>query len=252
VTLKKEWVDFVHRLAFEKPRYYSGPQKILQGQTWKVKRDDFFDDSLSLQSFGYSDNGNKMSALKRNYFNKEKVRAARKLVKQKWEQRTYGSAGFPLTHQVKHNQDFCMQACTVTHFPSGGLEVCIFYRVTEPIKKFGADLIFLRDIVLPRFDRVKSIEHVTFMFSNISWHPMFICTFLAHHDNPISFMKKVKFDDPKWHEGICKWAIKYLFEAETDWVQNFSIAKQNALAMERLMNKKTKRKLRRYFEEFRK
>jgi hypothetical protein len=246
-----EWVNWVDDLAFQEPRYYSGPQKIFQGKMWQVPGSMFFDNSINMQTFGYTENGNKMSFLKRHYYNREKIIEARKTVKKKWDQNSYGSASFELKNITKHRQDFCMQSCTVTHYPAGGLEVCIFYRVTEPIKKFGADLVFLKEVVLPRFNRIKSIETITFMFSNISWHPMFICTYLAHHHEPVEFMRSISNHDPKWHKGICKWAIKYLFEGETSWVQNFSIARQNLAAMKRLMDKETEQELKDYFEEFR-
>jgi len=249
--MKGLWVRFVEDLALDEPqRYYSGPQKILHGVMWKVPGPIFFDDSLSLSDFGYADNGNKMTQLKRNYYNRTDVRRARQIVKTKWQQRSYGSAGFTFRNIEKASQDFCLQSATVTHFPSGGLEVVVFYRVTEPIKKFGADIIFLRESILGRFDRIKSIERITFVFSCISWHPMFICTYLSHHPDPIGFMESVEANE-KWHKAICKWAIKYLFEGETDWVQKFSVARQNYNAMKKLMDKDKRRDLEKYFEQFR-
>jgi len=194
------------------------------------------------------------SKLKRHYYDREKTRAARNVVKNKWEQRTYGSAGFPLIGEVKKwtKQDFCMQACTATHYPRGGVRICVFYRTTEIIKKFGADLIFLRDVVLPRFDRIKSIHEITFMFSNITVHPMFFPTLLAHHPAPVSFLEAVRIEDERFHTGICKWMTKYLLEGETSWVQKFSQAKQTHKAMLRLMDKSTQRQLKSYFREHKK
>lgn len=248
--LKSHWVSFIDDLAMADARYYSGPQKILQGRTWVVPGKLMFDRSVDLQTFGYKESGNKMSQLRRNYYNRESMKKAYKGILRAHEQRTYGSAQFSLRNIEKAKQDFCMVSGTATHYPAGGIEICIFYRVTEPIKKFGADLVLLGSI-LRRFNHIKYVENVTFMFSNLSWHPMFICTYLAYHPEPVLFLKAVKANDPKWHKGICKWAIKYLFEADSKWVQNFSIAKQNAQAMDRLMDDETKEDLRNYFEEYR-
>ena len=248
--LIRYWVDFCSEQALRPAYYMSGVQKIIQGAVWVVPRDILFDKTTDITDFGYSAKGNKMRSLKKHYFNKEKTKYARKLVKTKWEQRSYGSCGFPLTGDQKKwtKQDFCMQSCTVTHYPAGGLKICIFYRTTEVIKKFGADLIFIRRVILPRFDRIKSIDDVTFMISNLTVHPMFFTTLLAHHYEPIDFLEKIRHKDPRYFNGICKWMGKYLFEGETSWIQKFSQAKQTHLAMKRLMSDDRLEELRSYFK----
>ncbi len=142
-----------------------------------------------------------------------------------------------------------MSSCVVTYYPRGGLRVVIFYRTTEIIKKFGADLIFLREVVLPRFNRIKSIDNVSFVFSNLTVHPMFFTTLLAHHPSPILFLSRIKNSDSHFHKGIERWMRKYLFEGETSWVQKFSQAKQTHAAMKRLMTEETQQKLKQYFIE---
>lgn len=252
--LISSWVRICEELALSPAYYMSGVQKIVQGKSFVIKRDELFDMTTGIEDFGYSERGTKIKALKRHYFNRERTIAARKMVKTKWDQGSYGSCGFPLTGIEKRGwtkQDFCMHSCTVTHYPSGGLKVCVFYRTTEVIKKFGADLIFLRQVVLPRFDRIKSIDDVTFMFSNVTIHPMFFTTLLAHHPSPIEFLEKIRKTDERYFNGICKWMSKYLYEGETSWVQKFSQAKQTHAAMLRLMEEKRLVQLRKYFRRYR-
>lgn len=250
--LKDRWIELCESLSLGEARYYSGVQKIIHGVIWEVSGEEFFDDSLTIQDFGYSPTSDaKLKALKRHYYDPVRTFQAKKIIKTKYEQKSYGSAGFPLTGKTKTwtKQDFCMQAATVTYYPSGNMNVCVFYRTTEIIKKFGADLIFLRTVVLPRFHKIKSIDKITFMFSNVTVHPMFYTTFLAHHPSPIKFLRRLKKQDPKFHMGLEKWMRKYLFEGDTNWVQKFSQARQTHAAMKRLMDKKTEELLRSYFDE---
>lgn len=250
MTLLTQWLEFVTRQSLSAPFYMSGVQKIRRNVVLTLPGDEFFDGMVGIESFGYVGTGGKLKILERHYLNHERRDAALELIKLKCEQRSYGSVQFPLTGEVKKwtNQDFCMSSCTVTYFPGPKLEVTIFYRTTEIIKKFGADLIFLRDVVLPSFHALQSIDHVTFVFSNLTVHPMFYTTFLAHQLQPITFLKLLDRHDPRFHQGVQKWMQKYLFEGETSWVQKFSQAKQTLAAMERLMDDRTERKLKQYFK----
>lgn len=247
-TMKAAWVQFCMALALREADEISGVQKIVHHVSMKVPGDLFFDGSIDLSMFGYSERGNKMESLKRHYLDRDKMLASVGIIEERVEQSKYGSCGFPLTGEVKKwtKQDFCMQAATVTNYKDG-LRVVVFYRTTEVIKKFGADLIFLRDVVLPRFNDVKSISSVTFSFSNVTVHPMFFPTLLSHVDDPVSFLKGIKSEDRKFHEGIEKWMTKYILEGEGSWVQKFSQARQTHAAMLRLMHKKKQRDLRKYF-----
>lgn len=248
MTLIKSWVRLCSDMALAKASHYSGDQKIIHGAVHTIQFKDFH--GAKLENFGYSEKGNKIKALMRHYYDEGKTKSAGVIVRERAIDRKYGSAGFPLTGEVKKwtNQDFCMQSCTVTYVPDEGLKVIVFYRTTECIKKFGADLIFLRDVVFPRFERIRSIDQVTFMFSNLTVHPMFFPTLLAHHDEPVEFLKEIKAKDKKFHKGIVKWMTKYLFEADNSWVQKFSQARQTHKAMTRLMSVDTMKQLKGYFQ----
>ena len=208
-----------------------------------------------LSSFGYAESGShKMTSLKRHYLNEDARDKALEKLSIIVSKKRYGSVGFPLTGEEKTwtKQDFCIQAITITNGTTS--EDCpgvvhVFYRTTEIIKKFGADLVFLRDEVLPPVEEICKLNSINFYFSNLTVHPMFFPTLLSHINDPVTFLEDIKVEDANFHRGIVKWMTKYLEEGETSWVQKFSQARQTHSAMLRLMAPRKRRLLKWYFKK---
>lgn len=238
------WSIFCSSMAKEEADYFSGVQKILHNRSAYINIKSIGD----IEDFGYSEKGNKIKSLRKHYLNEEQLDNAVRLIKDRVDKRRYGSAGFPLTGDVKKwtKQDFCMQAATITYVPNKKLQVAVFYRTTEVIKKFSADLVFLKDIVLSRIPDVS--YNVKFNFSNLTVHPMFFPILLAHVDNPVKLLKSIEESDKKFYVGIEKWMTKYLFEGETSWVQNFSQARQVHKSMLELTDPKQLDEIKRVFK----
>ena len=72
----------------------------------------------------------------------------------------------------------------------------VFYRTTELLKKFPADLVFIRDVLLEgfNFDGMK-FEGMNCHFANITVHPAYFSTIIPHLDDPITELEKIKKKD---------------------------------------------------------
>ena len=67
----------------------------------------------------------------------------------------------------------CLNSFVLT-WHDGKTTVDVFYRTTEYGKKFPADLIFIRDTLLPEFDLTSApLEAINFHFCNITVTPMY-------------------------------------------------------------------------------
>ena len=230
------WMEWLHYLSCKEGNTIVGVQKMIQGEQWVVPGETFMSTDWDLTTFGYSEKGNKMKALHRNYYNKERFQFAIKDIRKICRNKRYGSTQFPLTSLVKKGvkQTHCMSACSITNWPKEGLRVCIFYRTTEVTKKFGADLVFIRDTILPKIHSVRAVKDITFMFSNLTVHPMFFSTLFCHLHDPLGFLDDVREADPRFHDYIEKWLCKYMFYGDSGFVQKFSQANQTHRAFERM------------------
>jgi len=187
--------------------------------------------SSALAYGGKSDNGGKvkLSRLSQTYLNKESCAAAReKLEKRIARREDYTSVTVSLVggDKDKRSQGHCMAALVVTHVPKtlDGQEdfrVTIFYRVTEVIRKFGADLAFLYQIVLPSIlpDNAPPLTQVEFRFSNIYFSRVYLPVLWEFLD-PVTMLRFVdrawgRFETPgteRFFKSLCQqnvWPAMY-------------------------------------------
>src|SRR3546814_7634192 len=90
----------------------------------------------------------------------------------------------------------CIQAVTITQVKggkNGQYFIDCFYRTTELLKKFPADLVFIRDVLLKDFD-FSGMEFLGMRchFANITVHPQYFVTLIPHLDDPIAELEKIK------------------------------------------------------------
>jgi hypothetical protein len=89
--------------------------------------------------------------------------------------------------------------------------VDMFYRTTEVLKKFPADLVFLRERLLPDFDvSGMALAEVRCHFANITVHPMYFATVLPLIPDPIAALVELKAQDKYFHDWVVKWSSRYL------------------------------------------
>ncbi len=165
-------------------KYIAGVNFVIPGFIWEKGW------SVPLNILGYGGKSKdpakaKLTRLASVYFNPESAAAAREKLQTRIEKKedvTSVTVSLINGEKDSRSQGHCMAAATVTyiHKPARGgdpiLRVTIFYRVTESIRKFGADLAFLHRIVLPAIlpDNAPPLTQVEFKFSNIYLSPVYL------------------------------------------------------------------------------
>lgn len=212
--MKNEWVNMAAALMVQPASEWSSNRKILNNVVWTFNNP--HDPSLTLGDCGYTKS--KMSMLKRLYL----VEESRDAVVPLWEkrrdqQKKYGSVSFTCCgHAVKADPTKgskrasvmtpCIQSVAVTYHQDHRKGATAFYRTTELFKKFPADLVFLRDELLPPFGK---LDYLTFMFSNVTVHPMYFAVILPHLDKPIRMLSTLREVDRKFHDYVVKATSRY-------------------------------------------
>src|SRR6218665_82478 len=134
-------------------------RKIFRGQQIKFKS---LDDSLQLETVGYTKA--KMRQLERNYLVPESIETALALWKvyRHKHRNNYDSIGIStMGHLMKTKTTErragvsamgpCMQSVVITNLGPEDVAIDVYYRTADLLRKFPADLIFLRDVLLKPF-----------------------------------------------------------------------------------------------------
>jgi len=225
--MKNEWIDIVTKLSLKKGDMFSGCRKIIQG--YRFTFHDLWDaeDPLVMEDAGYTKS--KMAHLVRGYVHEESIAAAIMLWNIRRKKTSYGSVGFTCYNHFLKNDAVkkskrasvmgpCIQAVTITQHKGnnskgtgGKYSIDCFYRTTELLKKFPADLIFIRDVLLKDFD-FSGMEFggITFHFANITVHPQYFVTAIPHMDDPIEVLERIRKRDQYFFDWIVKWTARYL------------------------------------------
>lgn len=225
------WINNALRLSAEKANFYSGARKILRNRSITFKK---IEDDLAMGHCGFTKS--KMSMLIRLYRQEESIRVAKELWSRRVEQDKYGSVGFTTyNHLIKNDPSKkskrasvmgpCIQSVVLTFLPERRTAIDCFYRTTEFFKKFPADLVFLRDNLLPGFDFKKTpIAEVNFHFANITMHPMYWVTLVPHLIDPVRTLDELKRRDKYFYNWVVKWTARYLCEEYSRGILKFSQA----------------------------
>jgi hypothetical protein len=207
--------------------------------------------SLQLVHCGYTTN--KMRSLERGYLHKESRDVALGLWERRRAQDKYGSVGFSTyNHFLKNDPDKkskrasvmgpCIQSVVLTYLDKRTYTVDCFYRTTELFKKFPADLVFIRDVLLPGFaiDGMK-LEEMNCHFANITAHPMYAITWMPELDDPIKELERIRTADQYFFDWIIKWSARYICPEYHRGIQKFAQAMRvHKDATERLNSRKLK------------
>lgn len=237
--MKQEWLDHVMRLSLRPEDFYSGCRKIHQGL--KLTFQDLWDaeDPLVLEDAGYT--SAKMAHLRRLYLHVE----SRDMAIQLWNLRrtkdSYGSVSFTCyNHLLKNDIEKkskrasvmgpCLQAVSITQIKGGKnarYSIDVFYRTTELLKKFPADLVFLRDVLLEGFN-FEGMEFVGLNchFANVTIHPQYFVTALAHWDDWYERLERIRKRDTYFFEWVVKWTARYLCEEHYRGIAKFAQAQR--------------------------
>ena len=237
--MKKDWIKACLELSREPADFYSGARKILQNRTFIFTR---MKDDLSLADSGYTKM--KMRMLERLYFHEESHAAAIPLWERRIGQKKYGSVGFTTyNHFLKGDIEKkskrasvmgpCIQSVCLTLNNKKTTDIDIFYRTTELYKKFPADLVFLRDVLLEPFDFSEApIRQLNFHMANITCHPMYFVTIIPSLRNPLSTLESLRRKDEYFYNWVVKWTARYVCDEYSRGIMKFSQAlrvRQDAL-----------------------
>jgi hypothetical protein len=209
------------------------------------------DDSLQLRDAGYTKS--KLTMLTKHYLHEESRNVALQLWNKRKEQGKYGSVGFTTyAHFVKGGSidakrskrasvfGPCIQSVVITLLTKKTYTIDVFYRTTELFKKFPADLILLRDVLLSPFD-FKGLEcrGVTAHFANVTIHPMYFVTIIPHLNDPLRIIDAIKRADGFFANWLVKWSARYLCPEHRRGIEKFSQAMRvRKDALERISHKR--------------
>lgn len=124
----------------------------------------------------------------------------------------------------------CLLSVSISYFAKAPPEVTCYYRTTELLKKFPADMVFIRDILLPPFELPEDTVY-KFYFNSLSFYSMYMITPLPHFKSPVGFLKRLKVKDGKFHHGACKYLSRYFFIEEEEKFCQARKAKEGAYAI---------------------
>lgn len=213
--LKQQWVEYCLGYAGTQADFYSGCRKILRGCVMIFTG---LDDSLRLEDAGFTKH--KMRYLERAYLHPESKAVAIDLWGRRRKQDKYGSVGVTCyNHFIKSEKTSkrasvmgpCIQSFVVTYLDKRRYSIDVFYRTTELLKKFPADLVFLRDVLLEGFDFTDMhLEEVRCHFANVTVHPMYMATILPVVPDPIVALEQVARTDKYFHDWVVKWTARYV------------------------------------------
>lgn len=257
--MKREWVQAVIRMSSMKADLFSGARKILESR--KLVFHDLWDeeDPLTLADCGYSKN--KLGLLIKGYLHSESKAAALKLWEERRKKPSYGSVGFTTyNHFLKNDlvkkskrasvMGPCIQSVVITQLSKKAYKIDVFYRTTELLKKFPADLVFIRDILLDGFD-FSGMEFMgmTCHFANVTVHPQYWSTAIPHMDDPIAELKKIAEKDKHFHDWIVKWTARYLCDEHFRGIEKFAQAMKVKETADKHITGKKREKLAKYLRK---
>lgn len=232
--MKQEWLDLSLDLAAEPGHFFSGARKIIRNRSYTFKN---IRDDLQLADAGYTKS--KMTMLTKNYLHEESRNVALELWDKRLGQRKYGSVSFTcFAHFVKGGSvdakrskrasvfGPCIQSVSLTYLNDHTCAIDVFYRTTELFKKFPADLVFIRDVLLRGFDFSNCpMKSITFHFANITIHPMYFVTLVPLlGGDVIEELDRIREQDPHFYDWTVKWTARYLVPEYHRGIQKFAQA----------------------------
>lgn len=227
----KEWMETAIRMSHEKADFYTGARKILRNRSFTFKR---LGRTLQLYHAGYTES--KRTHLNRLYYNEQAIEAAQMLWERRLKQAKYGSVSFHCyNHLVKSDPNKgskrgsvmgpCIQAVSLTYLETGHTAIDAFYRTTELYKKFPADLVWLRDNVVPQFNfKTAPIQEINFHFANVTCHPMYFITLLPWSADPVKVLEDLRAVDNYFWSWVVKWTARYLCDEQKRGIEKFAQA----------------------------
>jgi hypothetical protein len=229
--MKRTWLNNCLALSGKPASFYSGARKIHRQIDVT-----FFDlnNDVALEDAGYR--RQKLTMLTKAYLHEESRNSALEQWNARIAKGKYGSVGFSCyNHLIKGHglnrkegsrasiMGPCIQSICLTATDKGETSVDIFYRTTEIFKKFPADLVLIRDVLLGNF-ALPNLKDITFYFANLTCHPMYFVTLIPHLKNPMRELETIKRSDKYFYDWIVKWTARYVCDEYHRGIAKFAQA----------------------------
>jgi hypothetical protein len=249
------WLETALELASSEGDFYTGARKIHRNKLITFPGEAIKDD-LEIEDIGFTKT--KMTLLRKGYYVEESIKVAQMLWELCLQKRKYRSAGFHCyNHLLKSDPNKkskrasvmgpCIQSVCLTYLEDHTTAIDCFYRTTEYFKKFAADLIFLRDVLLPEFDFTNApIREINFHFAGLTCHPMYFITLLPHLDDPVAAIKDLRENDEYFWNWVVKWTARYLVEEHFHGIEKYMQAMRVRKVSLELLTKGQQKKLVKY------
>ena len=200
-------IDLIYK-ACEKPAFViHGVRKIVQGLYYEHHGPIHAQDILT--ELGYKPV--KVTRLMNLYYNAEEVKKAKEKLKQR-EGEEHSSVSVLTRNMAKTHpasQGWCIQNITISesyHRKKRTVTADIFYRSTELIQKFGADLSLINNY----YEALEVQPEITrFYFSNAYVSAVFFPLLFQFTDGP-KLLAHIKQHDDRFHYLACKAISRYL------------------------------------------
>lgn len=256
MTLLTEWVKHCLDRARTPAEFYTGCRKIHTGVTMTF--DGRLDDSLRIEHAGFTNI--KLGMLRRLYWDQDHADKVAELWDGRINRNKYGSVSVSTYHHITKSDPAkrskrasvmgpCLVGVSATLLNRNEYALDAFYRTTELFKKFPADLVFIRDTVVPglRIDPTK-IVRLRCHFANVTSHPMYAVTWLPLVDM-ITELESLKVCDRRFYDWTLKWTGRYVCPEYHRGIAKFAQAlRVQKDALTRITDKKLK-KLQQYIRD---
>lgn len=193
---------------------YTGVRKVVQNIQLEVP--------LTDPGFGYGDlcyagNGTKERQLLRNYWPEALAEAAiTKLIERKDSEHTSVAIALQGEKKDSRSQGYCMQSLVLTQTRQA-VSAHLFYRSTESIQKFAADLLLFSELLPPIFERLEwEAPPLQFTFANVYCSAMFMPILLRYHPDPMDLFLRLRDNDPKFFR-VCALSTRRYFNPEHNY-----------------------------------
>jgi len=212
--MEDDWPHGLIKQCIQAPAFmYSGVRKIIQDITWTI--DELPD--LTYGDLGYGPN--KFTQLCRNYLDTDELERVRALLDKRAGQ-SFTSVAMSLRGAAKESRSMghCMQTLVIA-WKKDMETVEVQYRSTEVVKKFGADLVFLR-YLLDELDLSPNLFR--FRFANAYLSGVYFPT-LCSYWNPVDFFDYLWEHDQKLFAG----GTRFLLRSARRKDQHFPFSPEN-------------------------
>lgn len=206
--MRQEWTSLIQQASYAEPLLYAGVRKIVEDFSFEL-------DNLT-PCFKYADlcyTPSKGGQLTRNYWNQASWDVAlEKLSSREGKEHSSVAVRLQAAEKDSRSQGFCMQNLVITQTRKK-TSVDIFYRSTEVIQKFAADLMFFSDRLPSTLQEYGIRPDVyRFKFANLYVSAMFAPIYIRFEEDPADYLTKLRKADPQFARTMALVLRKYYQE----------------------------------------